>query len=188
MMHCKKITYYLGIVLIGLSIYSGILILWSLAKPWEELVWNNKAIVVNATIAMHQIGTAYGLGNDEGDDGILYVGYVSVTYNGNWAQLRVVPDNPSRDAVEQSLENLFAINTTIVLYYDSKQPSNPHLGPKSIVKFLTWLLFEIMLFVAITAVVVIIIYRDYSVYMLTYGPDETIRLYNPEDISAGRYY
>ena len=177
----RKALCYFGVVLAGLTIYGGMMALWSLLNPWDNLVWNNKAIQTNATIITSEIRSFIGRG------ATLYVGYIAVTYDGYWAQLRAVEDNLSRSQVEQLLRDLFPANSKVIIYYHSNQPSNPHLGPKSILGFLMWLLFSTILFVGLTGAVSLIIYRDYVLHKLTYTEEESIKLYTQEDIRLGRY-
>lgn len=177
----RKALCYFGVVIAGLIIYGGMMALWSLLNPWDNLVWNNRAIQSNATIITNEVLSFVGQRT------VLYVGYITVTYDGYWAQLRAIEDNPSKVQVEQLLRDLFPVNSTIVIYYHGDQPSNPHLGPKSILGFLMWCIFSIVLFVGLTAVVSLIIYRDYTLHKLTYVGGENIRLYTREDIGLGRY-
>lgn len=180
-MQTKKLVYYFGVVFVGLLIYGGIMALWSVNKPWEEFVWNNEAIKTNATIVMNEVGEV----SINGD--LSYVGYIIIDYDDDWAELLVVDSNPSQAVVERLLEESYAVNNTVVVYYNPKRSFDPHLGPKPIIKFIVWILFGILLFISLTAAIIIIIYRDYVVYKLIHSDDETSKLYNPDEIRTERY-
>ena len=170
---CHKTLQYGGMILFALVLYGAITLLWSLLGPWKNYQWNESAIRINGTIIEQEIREFASL------DGNLYAGYISVKYNNYWSQLCAVEDTSERSKVEQILLQNYSVNTNVSIYYQPWAPSDPHLGPKPILAFIVWCVFNVVILVTLIIVVTVVIYRDHK---NNFHAAEHIRLYSPDDI------
>lgn len=170
---CRKTIHYGGMILFALVLYGSITLLWSLLGPWKNYQWNESAIRTNGTIMEHEIREF------PSQDGDLYAGYISVKYNNYWSQLCAVEDTVERPKVEQILLQNYSINSNVTIYYQSSSPSDPHLGPKSILAFVVWCVFNAVILITLMIVVAVVIYRDHK---NNFHEPEHIRLYSQDDI------
>lgn len=151
----------------GLLVYLVFILVLMMNEPWEDFVWNNEAVKVDSIITSHETAV-YNINGDR-----LYTGYVTVVYGRKIAQLQVDFYGQSQAVVKHLLAESYAVNTTVVIYYDVKQPSKLHLGPKSIVVLVIWVVFSVVLAVVIVAVVTVLIRLDRQVHKSTNTNDDT---------------
>lgn len=179
MRYCyRKTLQYTGMIVLALILYSVVTLLWSSIVPWKNYQWNNNAVHSNGTIMQHEVREFLS------QDGDLYAGYILVNYNSYWSQLCVVEDNLQRSIVEQVLNQNYTINSTVVIYYQSSSPSDPHIGPRSILSFIVWCIFNVVIFMGLMTSVMVMIYRDHK---RSFHPAEHIRLYANNDIKLDNY-
>ena len=184
MKYCyRKTLFYSGIVITAFIIYGGLILLWSLLEPWQDVKWNNNALRANGVITDHEIRHFFTDGRQ------LYIGYIMTHFGKYWAQLRAITDITTTAEAQKILTEQFAINTTVSIYYytspsDSSIITEVHLGPRSNIGFIVWCMLSITLFIGIVTCVIIIIYHDHQKH---YRASEHMRLYNEDEIKMSYY-
>lgn len=170
---CRKTLHYGGMILFALVLYGAITLLWSLLGPWKNYQWNDSAIRTNGTIMEHEIREF------PSQDGSLYAGYILVEYDNYWSQLCVVQGSSTRVTVQQILLQNYTTGSNVTIYYQSWSPSDPHLGPKSILDFVVWCIFNVVMFMVLMSSAIVLIYRDHK---NNFHAPEHIKLYSQDDI------
>lgn len=174
----RKTLKYGGMIGLAILIYGSVTLLWSIVVPWKNYQWNNNAIHSNGAIMQYEIREF------PSQNGNLYAGYILVKYDNYWSQLCAVVDTPSYLGVKQILLEDYPINSNVIIYYQSSSPSDPHLGPKPILDFLVWSVFNVVLFMGLLTTALVLIYRDYK---NTFHAAENIPLYTQDAIKSNTH-